>query len=236
MNKGITEYEKFKVLRPLTEDIMLNEFDMPIMKKVELTSLDFEKAIPTNLQNLTGKSENRNKLVFPFNHDKDLKRYWDDPLKYIPLFQNVMGIGTPDYSLYSNMNVNEIRHNVFKNRWLGCTWKSYGVNAIPTIGWALPDTYDICFGGVEQNSVVMISTVGCKLNADIFLKGYKEMKNRLQPSLIIVYGDMIPGMTGTFVNYKMIDCFNQTNKSVKQETLFDISPVFKLEEVFCYGF
>ena len=235
MNKDITEYDKFKVLRPLDEEIKLDEYDMPIMKKVELSSLDFECAIPTNLQNLTHNSDNRNKLVFPFNYDKNLNRYWDDPLKYIPLFQSVMGIGTPDYSLYSNMNSNEIRHNVFKNRWLGCTWRSYGVNAIPTIGWSFPDTYDICFSGVEQNSIVMISTVGCKLNADIFFKGYKEMQNRLNPALVIVYGDMIPGMTGTFVNYKMTDCFNETNTVVKQEKLFDVSPIFKLEEAYCYG-
>lgn len=236
MNKGISEYDKFKVIRPLNESIRLDKFNMPIMDKVELSSLDLGHAIPTNLKNLSHKTNNEKRLVFPFNYDKVLKKYWDDPLKYIPLFQTVMGIGTPDYSLYSNMNPNEIRHNVYQNRWLGCTWKSYGINAIPTIGWAFSDTYDICFSGVEQGGVVMISTVGCKLNVEVFLNGYRELQARINPSLVIVYGDMIQGMTGTFVNYKMTDCFNNVNSIAKEDTLFDISPIFKIEEAYGYGF
>ena len=149
MNKGLTDYEIFKVVRPIFDEFNLDEFDMPVMHKVEESSLDLSNINPTNLQNLK-KGNNNNKLVFPFNYDKVLKRYWDDPLKYIPLFQTVMGIGTPDFSIYKNMNPNQIRTNVYQNRWLGCTWQHYGINAIPTIGWALPDTYDICFSGIEK--------------------------------------------------------------------------------------
>lgn len=237
MNKGLTSYEKFKVLRPLNDDFKLDKFGIPTMNKVEIASLNFERAKPTNLSNLLNKKDNSDKLVFPFNYDKVINKYWDDPLKYIPLFQTVMGIGTPDYSLYSNMNINEIRHNIYKNRWLGCTWQSYGINAVPTIGWALQDTYDICFSGVTQGSVVMISTIGCQSNVGAFLDGYNEMKKRLCPSLIIVYGDMIPGMTGTFANYAYTDCFNETlkNKEINQIKLFELSPIFELSEVIEYG-
>lgn len=85
MNKGLTEYEIFKVVRPIFDEFTLDEFDMPVMHKVEESNLDFSNINPTNLQNLK-KGYNKNKLVFPFSYDKVLKKYWDDPLKYIPLF------------------------------------------------------------------------------------------------------------------------------------------------------
>lgn len=235
MNKGLTNYEIFKVVRPIFDEFNLDEFDMPVMHKVEKSSLDLPNINPTNLQNLK-KGNNNNKLVFPFNYDKVLKRYWDDPLKYIPLFQTVMGIGTPDFSIYENMNPNQIRTNVYQNRWLGCTWQHYGINAIPTIGWALPDTYDICFSGIEKNSVVMISTIGCQNNKDLFMQGFCEMKHRLNPSLIIVYGKMLPEMTGKFINFTYSECFNDNVKfKTQQMKLFELSPVFKITEDFVYG-
>lgn len=228
MNKGISDYELFKVIRPVSDEFVLDDYGMPVMHKAREFDLDVLNINPTNLQNLK-KGNNSNKLVLPFNYDKVLKKYWDDPLKYIPLFQTVMGIGTPDFSIYENMNRNQILINVYQNRWLGCLWQHYGINAIPTIGWATPDTYDICFSGVEKGSVIMISTIGCQNNKKMFLQGYFEMKRRLSPTLVIVYGKMIPGMTGKFINFAYNSCFDMENK-VEQIKLFDISPVFKIQE------
>lgn len=36
MNKGLTNYEIFKVVRPIFDEFNLDEFDMPVMHKVEL--------------------------------------------------------------------------------------------------------------------------------------------------------------------------------------------------------
>ena len=237
MNKGINEYEKFKVLRPLFGNVKYDENGMPIMKKVNEKEFNFEKAIPLNLQNLTKNINGKNVLVFPFNDDKVLEKYWNDPLKYIPLFQTTMGIGTPDYSVLPNMNINLIKTNIFRNRWLGCTMQYYGINAIPTIGWVYRDTYDICFSGIEPGGVIMISTIGCQDEKQLFLQGFNEMKRRLTPSLIIVYGDMIRGMTGRFINYVYSDCFNKnTNNIIEQDKLFNLSPIFTIKEAGVYGF
>ena len=35
------------------------------------------------------------------------------------------------------------------------------------------------------------------------------MKKRIDPELIIVFGNMIPGMTGKFINYKYKDAFSK---------------------------
>ena len=72
------------------------------------------------------------------------------------------------------MNYNEIRHNVYKNKWLGKTWQNYGCKVIPTIQWCTPSTYDICFGGIEKGSAVIVSTLGCTSNPVDFLMGDRK--------------------------------------------------------------
>ena len=72
------------------------------------------------------------------------------------------------------MNINDIRFNVYRNRWIGCMLQEKGYKVIPTIQWALEDTYDICFSGVEKGSVIIISTLGCIHNKDTFIN--KQIK------------------------------------------------------------
>lgn len=74
---------------------------------------------------------------------------------------------------------------------------------------------------------MVISTLGCHNNTEVFLKGFNEMKKRLTPSLIIVYGDMIEGMTGRFVNYKYSDAFSRDSFQLRIE---GISQVFEIKE------
>lgn len=216
MIHGLSEEEKFKVIRPMLGDHMLGDYGMPIIHKTDEEMLDIENMKPVGIKNLTTKQDNSKKIVLPFTYDKDLLKYWTDPMKYIPRFQTVMAVGTPDYSIYPTMNINEVRHNVYMNRWLGCLWQTYKCVVLPVISWWAEDTYDICFSGIEKNSIVIVSTIGCMNNQIVFLKGFNEMKKRIEPPLIIVYGDMISGMTGRFVNIKYKDAFNNKNKEFKQ--------------------
>lgn len=92
----------------------------------------------------------------------------------------------------------------------------------------MPDTYDICLSGLERGSVVVISTIGCADYADVFLAGFNEMKARLDPPLIIVYGDMIKGMTGTFINFAYTDAFQQ-DRRYEQMRFEGISKIFTVK-------
>lgn len=126
------------------------------------------------------------------------------------------------------MNYNEIRHNIYMNRWLGRTWQNYGVTVLPTIGWAGVDTFDMCFSAIEIGCPVIISTLGCQSHIDEFLLGFNEMKRRIRPTIIIVFGDMIKGMTGKFINFRYSDSFNSKYIQLKFE---GISAVFEIKEV-----
>lgn len=227
MIHGLDDYEKLKVVRPILGDHICDEYDMPVMHKVTEEMIPIRDAKPLNIKNLCVKYNNSDKIVLPFNYDKDILKYWNDPMKYIPALQTTMAAGTPDYSAYVNMNSNEIRHNVYQNRWLGCLWQNYGINAIPTIPWAMPDTYGICFSGIEKGGIVIISTIGCTEHLDIFYDGFYKMKDIIQPSLIIVYGDMMPEMYGRFINYRYKEAFNNNGQAYKQLSLFEASQIFE---------
>ena len=224
MLKGIDEYEKVKVIRPMFGKHILDEYGMPLMHKTTEEMIDFNKIEPLGISNLSKKYNNSDKLIIAFNYDKVLLKYWNNPFKYIPLFQSSAVVCTPDFSVYSNMNYYEVAHNIYMNRWLGCLWQSHGCIALPTVSWAQEDTYDICFSGVEKGSIVIISTLGCEDNQDVFLKGYKEMIRRINPSLVIVYGKMLDGIYGRFINYKYEDAFN-TNKIVSKQLRFKEIPI-----------
>ncbi|MBR1432301.1 DUF4417 domain-containing protein [Ruminococcus sp.] len=228
MYRGLSELEKFKLIRPVIGNCEYDDNMFPIIRKTDVSRLDWENVHAQNIQNLSKNGDNRNALVTMFRYDCKLMRLWNDPLKKIALFRTCMAVATPDFSYYPSMNINDIRHNVYMNRWLGRTWQNYGVNVIATIGWAGADTYDLCLSAVEKGSPVIISTLGCKNNKEMFLAGFKEMKKRIIPPVIIVVGDMIDGMTGTFVNFKYEDPFVNDPSQLKFK---GISPVFDVKEV-----
>lgn len=225
---NLSNYEKYKVLRPIIGQHSLDSLQMPIIKKAKINSFDWNNLNVTNLQNCNSISNRSNTLLLCFNYDKKLLSLWNNPLKYVPIFQTYAAVATPDYSIYPNMHIYEITHNIYMSRWLGVTWQNYGCTIIPTVGWALPDTYDICFSGLEKNSIVIISTLGCHKEKEIFLQGFNEMKKRIQPPLIIVYGDMIKGMSGNFINFKYGDCFFKKYQQLR----LNIPKIFYIEEEF----
>ena len=228
MINGLSEEEKYKVIRPIFSDCEYDEYHMPIIKKTDINALDWDKLGVIGLQNANIKKADKNTLVLMFNYDKTLMSLWNNPLKKIGLFQNYAAVTTPDFSVYPTMNINEIQHNVYMSRWLGATWQSYYLTVLPTVGWATPDTYDICFSGLEYGSIVVISTLGCQEHPKEFLQGFNELKLRVNPPLILVFGDMIDGMTGTFINYKYKDAFNKPYEQIK---LDGFKKIFTLTEV-----
>ena len=229
MINGLNEFEKFKVIRPIIGNCEYDKFNMPIIRKTDSSLINWEKLKVIGIQNATRKTMDKNSLVLMFRYDKELMVLWNNPLKKIGLFQGFAAITTPDFSIYPTMNINEIRHNIYMARWLGVTWQNYNCTIFPTISWALPDTYDICFSGIEKGSIVVISTIGCMNHKDIFLAGFNEMKSRLDPPLIIVYGKMIRGMTGTFINFDYTDAFLR-HSNYEQLQLFDVSRIFTIKE------
>ena len=100
---------------------------------------------------------------------------------------------TPDFSTYTDFPKAVQIWNHYRKHWLGAYWQSNGITVIPTISWSDESSFDWCFDGEPVGGAVAVSSVGTQMNATarvLFLAGYKEMLERLQPSQILFYGSI----------------------------------------------
>lgn len=222
--------EQIKLFQPLPYGHEYDDMNMPIIKRTLIEDLELDYIKPTNFSNLSAKYNNEDSLVLMFQKDKRLEKLWNHPLKYVPLLGSARAVLTPDYSIYPAMNYDAVRNNVYRNRYLGCLWQIYRIRVIPTIQWSLPCWDDICFSGVEKKSVVAVSTIGCQEHSQDFLRGYKEMMQRLSPALVIVYGTIIPGIYGNIFHIDYTNAFNKNKLTWEQLQLFQVSPITIIKE------
>ena len=129
----------------------------------------------------------KNKGVHFFVDDYKFEGIYNNPERSLNKLKQYKFVCTPDFSIYSEMDKWRKIENVAKNRWIGAFWQEQGLIVIPTISWGTPSTFDYCFDGVEEGSIVAISTLGCKKAKRNFLIGYEEMKKKICPSAIICF-------------------------------------------------
>lgn len=116
---------------------------------------------------------------------------WLDTTKHIPSLENFKGLLSPDFSLYSNSGRIPQMWNTYRNRLLQCHLERLGFNVIPTISWGKENSFDFCFKGIPQKTVVAVSTLGVMQSKDrkrIFEQGYEKMCETLSPEFIVLYG------------------------------------------------
>lgn len=106
---------------------------------------------------------------------------------------------TPDFSLWPAMPLAMQLWQVYRARWLGAHWEAHGVTVTPTVGWSTPESYAFAWAGIPADSVVALSTVGCR--ADEFRPGYEAMRETLQPSGILCYGRSLGDFMSEVITY-----------------------------------
>ena len=134
-----------------------------------------------------------------FLDDFKFERVWNTPKKYIETLRQYQGVLSPDFSLYTDYPIAVQIWNVYRNRWLGRYWQEQGIQVIPTVGWSTPESYDFCFEGIEHGSTVAISTLGILRNKEaikLFISGFNEMNQRIEPEEIILYGRLPTSLMG----------------------------------------
>lgn len=92
---------------------------------------------------------------------------------------------------------------------------------IPSLVWGEADTYWFSFDGIDEGSIVAVSTIGMRTEKTLFMAGYKEMLRRLKPKAVICYGDPFDEMDGELIP---VD-YAQTNNLTQGKNL--IKPFIK---------
>lgn len=139
-------------------------------------------------------------------YDKVLFKLFNDPIKMLTTASEYYACSTYDFSMDSKMELTKIIESTFNNRWSGMWLQSNGIkNIAVTVGWVNSQTYDICFSGIYDGTLLIISTLGACFgeSKNEFLKGYYEMRKRFPHSQIICVGNKIAGMDDIcYVSYK----------------------------------
>lgn len=101
------------------------------------------------------------------------------------------GVITPDFSTYQDMPAALKIYNTYRMRAFGYWLGKQGLQVINNVRWGTPETYKYSFDGIEQNSMVCISSLsslGTKSDAERFTEGLAAMVETLRPSHILFYG------------------------------------------------
>lgn len=188
----------------------VGKWDIPLVKKQKLDTNDINLISYSDIKS-NDIEINKKKGVHFFIDDWRMNVVYYDYEKTFSRLNQYKFLLTPDYSLYADMPRAIQLYNVFRNRWCGAYWQSQGMTAIPTISWSSPENDVFCFDGVETNSIVAISTLGCKKANNGFMRGYNAMLERLNPEAIICLGSPIKEMTGNIIP---VD-YNESRKVVR---------------------
>ena len=121
------------------------------------------------------------------------------------MLQEFKYVMTPDFSMYTDYPKGIQIYNHYRKHWIGAYLQEYGVQVIPTICWSDESSYEWCFDGEPEHSVVAVSSVGTQLNRkskELFVKGYNAMVERLHPETIIFYGNVPAECMGNIVRIR----------------------------------
>lgn len=161
-------------------------YSIPLIKKqnIDLTNLNLIAFSDTKSND---KELNKQKGVHFFIDDYRFEGVYNNPYRSLDKLKQYRFVCTPDFSIYSEMDKWRKIENIAKNRWMGAFWQENEMLVVPTISWGKPSTFEYCFDGVEEGSIVAISTLGCKKAKKDFLIGYEEMKKKIKPQAIICF-------------------------------------------------
>ena len=221
--KEVTEYEiekaKHKRLLVRNEFRGVGKYNIPVVRKqfIDLNKIRFVDFTKSKANN----DENAEKTLHFFMHDWKFDKVYDKPDDEVEKIKQYYAALTPDFSLFTDMPLALQIQSVFKNRWCGAYWQSIGLRVIPTVAWGDERSFEFCFDGVEEGSIVAVCTYYRENCEDDFMPGYDEMLKRIKPSTIICYGEPFEQMRGNVKSFLPTQYEWTKNLDWKQKAQFE---------------
>lgn len=136
-------------------------------------------------------SKEYDKGVHFYVDDYQFERIWDRPEFYIEKLWPFRCCLTPDFSLYTDMPMAMKVWNIYRSRLIGQMMQRDGLQVIPTVSWAEPETFGFAFAGLPKRSVLSVSTIGVKKDPEalrIWTAGMDALMEICEPKKLLVYG------------------------------------------------
>ena len=214
----------------------LKAYNLEYLERIKLTDdkwqmpiIENNHFIPEKLMgfNYAKTSQSKNTGIHFYIDDYQFERLWNKPIDYAMILSEYECCLSPDFSLYLDMPYPMMAWNVYRSRFIGALYQSYGLRVIPTMSWGPKETFDFCFKGIPENSIVSVSTIGIKENDESFevwTEGMREMIKQIKPEHILVYGGKVDfdyGDTNVkyYENYVTERMKNSYNKGKKEKEL-----------------
>lgn len=110
----------------------------------------------------------------------------------------------PDYSLNADMPIDWQSWNIYRSRVVAHALQNLGYKVIINARWSDERSYEFCFTGIEEGSVVAVSSYGCSkelIDKNMFEKGLIELIVRIKPKTIILYGSLTESIKQIFEDF-----------------------------------
>jgi len=168
------------------------DYEMPEIKNqpIELDDLTLIRFSET----VKNETRDQDATVHFFEPDTRFDEVWRRPDTYLAELGQYAQLMTPDFSMDWSAALPLQILNTFRTRWCGWYWQQHGMTVIPTVSWSDSRSYEFCFSGLPEDSVLAVSTVGCRDQEDRFMAGFAEMCARLNPEVVICYGEPFDAM------------------------------------------
>ncbi|MDE7453449.1 MAG: DUF4417 domain-containing protein [Clostridia bacterium] len=199
----LTEYELKK--KQHKRELVRNElrmdgqYQIPFIKKQDIDMDTISLLSYTNAKN--NDAENAYKTIHFFTYDWLFDKVYDKAFDEIEKLKQYYALLSPDFSIFTDMPKALQIYSVFKNRWCGAFWQSLGLRVIPTISWGDKSSFEFCFDGVEQGSVVAVCTYYRENNEEEFMLGYNRMLEVIKPSSVVCYDEPFKTMKGNIKSF-----------------------------------
>lgn len=179
--------------------------------KYQMPIIENDNFIPKDIIgfNYAKSGENKEVGIHFYLDDYQFERIWNNPEEYADVLSEYECIFSPDFSLYMDMPLAMKIWNVYRSRLIGQYYQAHGIKVIPTLSWAEEETFEFCFDGIPEGSIVSVSTIGIKRNKEaleIWKNGMDVMIEKIKPSTILVYGGRLD------YDYKKIKVIYYENK------------------------
>ena len=200
-NTSSMRYDSFENQEVFQFDTTQNEYGFPTMEATQTTGEKFLRFCDWKEV-----QDPQNYIAHFYYDDFKFMQAWRNPDKYLERLRMFKAVISPDFSLYTDFPKALQILSCYRRQWCGAYWQFKGLDVIPDVVWGEESTFDWCFDGIPKRSTVAVSSVGVKKDDEwngkennLFVKGYNAMMERLEPTTVLYYGDMIDGVEGNII-------------------------------------
>ena len=188
----------------MAEGASFGKYDIPLCpttaKDIPKDMITWEEAREIHRKHISKKEKNYFEDVYINWYIDDYKfdssrGIWHDYTFALSVIKHFAGIITPDFSTYQDFPFSIKIYATYRMRTFGYWIGKHGINVINNVRWGTADSFEYCFEGIPQNSIISIGTVGGGprklIDRDRFEFGLFKMVDILQPHTILIYGSSI---------------------------------------------